>query len=74
MTCFLKNFEDFFIFKNMGSYIVISVTVVQIISIIWYAYNGINSINSFVVNLVKKNLPKNQQLSKKIILITEKKI
>ena len=58
LKCFPKNFEEFFIFLNMGSYVMIFVVLVEIFSIMWYSYNGIMSINSFVVDLVKKNPPK----------------
>ena len=66
LKCFVNNFENFFIFRNMGSYAMVFVIVTQTFTIIWYVYNGINSINSFVVDLVRKNPPKrtnkNQEL------------
>ena len=58
LECFTKNFDDSKIFKNMGSYIVIFITLIEIVSIGFYLNNGIALINSYVVDLVKKNPPK----------------
>ena len=65
LTCFFHNFDNLFIFKNMGSYVIIFITVVQIISMSLYINNGINSINSFIVDLVKKNPPKRTNMINK---------
>jgi hypothetical protein len=58
----MNNFEDFFIFKNMGSYFTIIVALFQVISISFYSINGIQSINAFVVDLVKDNPPKRSNI------------
>ena len=58
LDCFTKNFDNLQIFKNMGSYIVVSITVIEIVSIGFYLHNGITLINSYVVDLVKRNPPK----------------
>jgi len=58
LECFTKNFDDLQIFKNMGSYIIAFITLIEIVSIGFYLYNGIELINSYVVDLVKRNPPK----------------
>ena len=63
LSCFTKNFEDLQIFRNMGSYIIAIITLFEIISIGFYLSNGINSINGYVVDLVKKNPPKKTNIS-----------
>jgi len=63
LSCFTKNFEDLQIFKNMGSYIIVAIILFEIISIGFYISNGINLINGYVVDLVKKNPPKKINIS-----------
>jgi len=58
LECFTKNFDVLQIFKNMGSYIIAFITLIEIVSIGFYLYNGIELINSYVVDLVKRNPPK----------------
>ena len=56
--CFLNIFVDLQILKNMGSYIIGFIFLIEIVSIIIYVHNAINSINSYVIDLIKDNPPK----------------
>ena len=63
LSCFKKNFENLQIFKNKGSYITVAITLLEIISIGFYISNGINLINGYVVDLVKRNPPRKINIS-----------
>ena len=74
LGCFTKNFDDLQIFKNMGSYMVIIITLVELVSIGFYLHHGISSINSYVVDLVKKNPPKKVNIMNKNDINNENKL
>jgi len=63
LKCFLHNFEEGNIFKNMGSYFIIVFFICQIISTIVYAIYGIDIIKLHIIDFIKRNPPKKIKVS-----------
>ena len=63
LKCFKYNFEDGKIFKNMGSYMIVLFFLLEIISMIVYGVMGIDSIKMYIIDFVKGNPPKNNNIT-----------